>query len=377
MSSKPFTLDRVVRMLIGIGIVIAVFFLLKRLSGVLLPFFVAWLIAYLLHPIVSFFQYRLRFKSRALSIATVLMLFIGGVTAAVMLLLPTVNAEIQKATVLIMNYSENMNLNSVLPRPWQIMLQNYFSQMNIQSILHDQTIMDALKKMVPQIWNIVNSSLDLVLGIAMIMVVFLYIVFILLDFEHITSGMFSIIPPKYQKLFREIIEDLESGMNSYFRGQALIALIVAVLFAVGFSIIHLPLAILLGLFIGLLSLIPYLKVVGLLPAFALALLRSVEAGQHLGSVLLSVGIVFAVIQIVEDFVLIPRIMKKATGLNPAIIMLSLSIWGALIGIVGMIIALPLTTLIISYYKRFVLGDSAEEIEKNETIPTSDQPESDI
>lgn len=377
MNSKPFTFDRVVRMLIGIGIVIAVFFLLKRLSGVLLPFFVAWLLAYLLHPIVSFFQYRLKFKSRALSIATVLLLFIGGITGVVMLLLPTVNNEIQKATILIMNYSENMNLNSVLPRPWQIMLQNYFSQMNIQSILHDQTIMDALKKMVPQIWNIVNSSLDLVLGIAMVMVIFLYLVFILLDFEHITSGMFSIIPPKYQKLFREIIEDLEAGMNSYFRGQALIALIVGVLFAIGFSIIQLPLAILLGLFIGLLSLIPYLKVVGILPAFALALLRSVETGQHLGSVLLSVGIVFAVIQVVEDFVLIPRIMKKATGLNPAIIMLSLSIWGALIGIVGMIIALPLTTLIISYYKRFVLGDAADEIEKHDTVAPAEQSDSDI
>ena len=67
-------------------------------------------------------------------------------------------------------------------------------------------------------------------------------------------------------------------------------------------------------------------------------------------------IVFLVVQGTQDLFLVPKIMGKAMGLNPAVILLSLSIWGSLLGIVGMIIALPITTLLISYYKRFVLNN---------------------
>ncbi|MFA6582128.1 MAG: AI-2E family transporter, partial [Paludibacter sp.] len=79
-------------------------------------------------------------------------------------------------------------------------------------------------------------------------------------------------------------------------------------------------------------------------------------GQSYGSILLGIAIVFIIIQILEELILVPRIMGKVTGLNPAVILLSLSIWGALMGMVGMIIALPMTTLIISYYKRYVLKE---------------------
>jgi predicted PurR-regulated permease PerM len=77
-------------------------------------------------------------------------------------------------------------------------------------------------------------------------------------------------------------------------------------------------------------------------------------------VLLGIAIVFALVQVLEDMVLTPKIMGRVTGLNPAVILLSLSVWGSLMGMVGMIIALPMTTLIISYYKRFVLKEFHEE-----------------
>ena len=70
--------------------------------------------------------------------------------------------------------------------------------------------------------------------------------------------------------------------------------------------------------------------------------------------------VFIIVQIIEDVFIVPRVMGKVTGLNPAIILLSLSIWGTLLGFVGMIIALPLTTLCLSYYQRYVIGDDSVE-----------------
>jgi len=84
--------------------------------------------------------------------------------------------------------------------------------------------------------------------------------------------------------------------------------------------------------------------------------------------LLALLIVIVIVQIVQDLFLTPKIMGKMTGLNPALILLSLSVWGSLLGIVGMIIALPMTTLILSYYKRFVLNDDVED-ENGETLPT--------
>ena len=84
-------------------------------------------------------------------------------------------------------------------------------------------------------------------------------------------------------------------------------------------------------------------------------MKSAETGQSFWRILLACFIVFVVVQGIQDLFLVPKIMGKAMGLNPAVILLSLSIWGSLLGIVGMIIALPITTLLISYYKRFILN----------------------
>jgi len=154
-------------------------------------------------------------------------------------------------------------------------------------------------------------------------------------------------------------------MNRYFRGQALIALIVGILFTIGFSIIGLPLAIIMGMLIGLLTMVPYLKAIALIPTLMLGLLQSFETGQSFGSILIGIAIVYIIIQLLEDLFLTPRIMGKVTGLNPAVILLSLSIWGSLMGMVGLIIALPVTTLIISYYKRFVLNENENNIENTD------------
>ena len=368
-NSKPYTFDRVVRMLIGLAILIFIFFLINKLSGALLPFLIAWLLAYLLQPIVHFFQHTLRLKSLVVSIFFTLVLVFGSLIGIVWFLTPMVSNEIAKLSQLIVLYTKGLNVNTILPLAWQNEIRNYLSHLNVQSIMQDENIMAVVKKIAPQLWNLVNSSLNFVLGLAVVIIVLLYLILILLNFDKLATGLFKIIPPNYRTLITEIILDIENGMNRYFRGQALIALIVGVLFAIGFSIIQLPLAIVIGLFIGMINMVPYLKIVGIIPSATMGLLRSVETGQSYGSIILGIAIVFIAIQIIEDLILTPKIMGKVTGLNPAVILLSLSVWGSLLGIVGVIIALPLTTLIMSYYKRFVLGE-----EKNEEIKQIDSEE---
>ena len=153
-----------------------------------------------------------------------------------------------------------------------------------------------------------------------------------------------------------VVEDVKKGMNAYFRGQALVAFCVGILFCIGFLIIDFPLAIGLGLFIGLLNMVPYMQLIGFVPTILLAIVKSAETGENLWIILLCALAVFAVVQLIQEMYLKPRIMGLVMGLNPAVILLSLSVWGSLLGIMGLIIALPLTTLLLSYYKRFVLKE---------------------
>ena len=360
MTTKPFTFDRVVRLLIGLTVLTLLFLLVQRLSNVLLPFLIAWLLAYLLQPVVGLFQYKLRLRSRVLAITCTLMLFTGAVGGLIWYLVPLVSNELAKLSQLVIAYSKDINVNSILPPAWQKEILYYVSHLNIETLLKDENIMSGVKNLAPQLWDLINGSLDFVLGLAVVVVIFLYLIFILLDYEKITASWFAIIPPKYRTIVSEIIHDLESGMNRYFRGQALVATIVGILFSIGFSIIQLPMAILMGLLIGLLTMVPYLKSIVLIPCLGLGLLQSAETGQSLSSVLIGILIVFLIIQALEDMIISPKIMGKVTGLNPAVILLSLSVWGSLMGVVGMIIALPVTTLIISYYKRFVLKEIKED-----------------
>jgi predicted PurR-regulated permease PerM len=108
------------------------------------------------------------------------------------------------------------------------------------------------------------------------------------------------------------------------------------------------------LFIGLLNMVPYLQLIGFVPTILLAIVKAAETGQNFWMIMLMAVVVFAVVQAIQDAILTPKIMGHVTGLNSAIILLSLSIWGSLMGILGMIIALPMTTLLISYYQKYIV-----------------------
>ncbi|MBQ8711391.1 MAG: AI-2E family transporter, partial [Prevotella sp.] len=151
-----------------------------------------------------------------------------------------------------------------------------------------------------------------------------------------------------------LVSDVTEGMNKNFRGHAIEAYSLRVLFSIGFLIIDFPLAVALGMFIGLLNMVPYLQLVGFIPTIILAIVKAADTGQNFWLIMLMALVVFAVVQVIQDTILTPKIMGHVTGLNSAIILLSLSIWGSLLGILGMIIALPMTTLLINYYQKYII-----------------------
>jgi predicted PurR-regulated permease PerM len=354
MINKTITFDTFVRGLIGVLIAIGVIYLLHYLSGVLLPFFVAWLLAYLLYPIVKFVQFKMHVKNRALSIVITLVFVLAVITGIIYLIIPPMIEQFEKLGQLASGYLHKQTEIDNFPAAIQEWIQaNYIS---IEEFFKSRDFTDVLEKVMPQIFNVVGQTASVIVSIVGSFITLLYMFFILLDYEHLNSSWIKIFPKRSRPFWQGVANDVEQAMNNYMRGQGLVALIMGILFCIGFTIIDFPMAIGLGIMIGIMDLVPYLHSLALIPTVFLALLKAADTGQNFWVILISALAVFLIVQVIIDFVVTPKVMCSAMGLNPAILLLSLSVWGALLGFIGLIIALPLTTLIIAYYQRYVTKD---------------------
>ena len=354
MIRQEINFDMFVRGLIGVIIVVGIIMLLGKLSGVLTPFFLAWLIAYILFPMVKFFQYRCRMKFRFLGILCSFIVVGATLTGLSFLVVPPMVEESVHVKNLFVNYLSQSETFSNIPSAIQSFLREHLTAEEIKDIVTQKGFLDGIKEAIPKVWNVIVQSFNVLSSILSLTMVVLYTLFILLDYEKISGSWPNLLPAKYRSFVVQLMKDIEEGMNKYFRGQALVAFCVGILFCIGFTIIDFPMAIGLGLFIGLLNMVPYLQLVGFIPTILLAIVKAADTGENFWIILLSALIVFAVVQLIQDSFLTPKIMGKVTGLNSAIILLSLSIWGSLLGVLGMIIALPMTTLILTYYQRYII-----------------------
>ena len=354
--NKPFTFDRVMRSVFGIALISGLVYLVTLLRNALLPFLIAWLLAYMMQPFVKFFQCKLGLRSRVLSIIALLVSMLLIITLLVVMVVPSITAEADKTIELLRTHDPGEGHIPFIPQAWLEYLEANVDFTQLMDYLNKDNLLKAIKQIAPQVWSFLSNTFSVLLSITIVFMILLYFIFILLDYEKIANGWPQLIPGKYRPFVEGLVEDVEYTMNRYFRGQALIALCVGVLLAIGFKIIDFPLAVTLGLFIGVLNMIPYMQTIGIIPMLILALLRSAETGENFWIIFGLALLVLGIVQMIQDLFLTPRIMGKAMGLNPAIILLSLSIWGTLLGFIGLIVALPLTTLCLSYYKRFILQD---------------------
>ncbi len=350
---KEITFDRFIRGTLTAAGVIGILYLLDHLSGVLLPFFIAWLIAYITYPMVIFYQYKLRMRSRVVSILAVMLTLAAIGTAISLFFIPPMIEECIKMKELLGAYLQNGNEQTSIPEAINEFIHNNIDAKWLMQTLDSETIVQAVQKVVPKMWSLVATSYNIIIGIFAAFIMVLYYFFILLDYEQISGGWVNLIEAKHRRKVVALLNDVKDSMNHYFRGQSLVAFCVGILFSIGFLIIDFPMAVSLGLFIGLLNMVPYLQIIGLIPTVMLALIKAAETGDNFWWILGLAMIVFCVVQLIQDTILTPKIMGKITGLNPAIILLSLSIWGSLMGMLGMIIALPLTSLLLSYYQRYI------------------------
>ena len=349
-------LDRkwVVRSIITVLVLVAQYVLIRRLSGVLLPFLISFVVAYMLAPIVKFFQETCRLKNRLLSILVTLLLISGVIAGVVAAVVPAIGKQATSLSYSIKHYINQGDSIRYFSPEFNAEIKELIQSLDIKALLQNNEVQEGIKKAIPMLSEWIGNGINALGGLAVAFVCVLYIIFLLIDYEKITKNWLKYVPERFSGTIQMLMTDLDRNMNAYFRGQALVAGIVGVLFAIGFQIIGLPMGIGIGLMIGVLNLVPYMQALGIPPCILLALIQASETGRPVWVTLLCLAAVFIIVQTIQDMILVPKIMGDVTGMGPAWILLSLSIWGSLLGVVGMIIALPLTTLLVSYYKRFIL-----------------------
>lgn len=367
-ARRKYDFDRVVRIVFAATCVVAVVYLIDYLSDVLLPFFVACLIAYMLHPLMEFNRRLLHCKSYAIPAIFTLVVVVAVICGVMWLLLPYIVDEVSGMVNLLAEYTRKRLDVRFLPREVHDFVLQYVDAERIANMLSKEQWMKLIGGLFQRTWSFLGATAGVIASVCSWLVSGLYLIFILIDYDKIVHGVHLAVPKRYRTGVFNVIDDVKRCMNMYFRSQALIAFIVGVMFSIGFSIIGLPMALVMGMFIGLLNLVPYLQLVSIPIAAFLCLVDAVACGSNFWMMCAYTTIVYCVVQAIQDLVLTPHIMGKNMSINPVFILLSLSVWGSLLGFVGLIIALPLTALLISYYKQYLYHIDSQTADGNDEKP---------
>jgi predicted PurR-regulated permease PerM len=338
----------------------------NALSSVLLPLAVAGILAYLLDPLVDFFENRKVPRTRAI----LLVFFVAIMLVAILL-----------ATVVPQLIVESKQLVDQIPA-YAEKFRTYLSSNLANSRLGIKTkeafdsglgadLQSWLTKSVPLVsgWLLaqltkVASWAGLLIGLLLVPV---YTFYFLMEKQGIQRNWTDYLPVRESKVKQEIvfiIKSINDCLIVFFRGQVLVALCSGTLLTIGFLIMGLPYAVLLGVMAGLLGIIPYLGIaISIIPAIILAI---VQFGNWWAP-LIVIGI-FVVVQMIEGFVVSPKIIGDRVGLHPLTIIIAVMVGTTLLGgILGGMLAIPLTAALRTLMFRYVWKTRPDPMTVTEAI----------
>ncbi len=357
---QEITFDRFIRGVLFVALLALFVVGLNWLSAVLLPFFAAWAIAWVLAPVVQFLHDRCYIRPRFLAVILTLIGATAIAVGALWLIVPPFLDGILHIKDALLRYLQNDSGHVVLPNWMQNLLQEWLDSLQLENKLKQGNVLQMLRTSLPHVWNVVQSTANVVVSLASSAFALLYLVLLLADYDHYATVWLKYVPRSQRAFLEKLSNDVAHNMRGYFRGQVLVAISNGVMFSIGFWIIGLPMPVGMGIFVGVLSFIPYIQVLGILPAALLALLQMADTGSSFWGMMALVIVVYIVVQVLQDTIFTPRIMGRIMGLSPAVVLLSLSVWGYIAGIIGLMVALPLTTLILAYYQRYILEEAVED-----------------
>lgn len=315
--------------------VVLALFLLWAVRGVLWAFALSWIIAYILEPLVKAYE-RTRYFSRGTAVLVILLNFCVILALAASFLLP---ALVDQAVA----------LWESIPS-WRTRIDTYLVAnegripSGVSQAIH-RTI-DAIEIKGPEMvlafvhatWTTFLGSAFGLLGMLLEGLLFgCVVVYLMNDYEKIGRAILDLVPARRRGGLRDLLEDLDEQMRTLLRGQFIVALCLALIYIVGWSLSGLHFAVLLGLLTGLSYFVPYVG-----PAVGIAivsLIAVLQGGDQAGRVL-GVWATFVVAVIVENLYLVPKILGRHSGLGPVAVLFAISVGGTLLGGLGIILALP-------------------------------------
>ena len=223
-SARPYTFDRVVRLLISVAAVAAAVWFIDMLKDVLLPFLVSCLIAYLLEPFVQYNRSILRLKGRMA--AVFITLFEAALFFAILIyfFVPSIIDELHQMAELMRKYSaSDITIRYLPPEIHDVLKRNIDFEHLAQKLMNQN-----LNAMLDNAMTVIHGGLHVILGIVGWLIVFLYVIFIMLDYDRLMRGFRLLVPPRFRGVAYKLGNDMKNSMNHYFRGQALISCCVAV-----------------------------------------------------------------------------------------------------------------------------------------------------
>jgi predicted PurR-regulated permease PerM len=371
---KHWNLDKVMHFLKILVLFTVGMLLIYYLRGVLFPFFAAFLIAYIVDPIVNGLQRKVKYRI----IAVILVLLVAGlaIAGALRLFIPLVIEEVQNLGVLIakvFNDSEwAARIEKLMPGGLYETIQSLISWEQLSASMQHldfwREVQNIAGKVLPGAWGVLSYTGTIVLWFSGAAVIFMYLVFIMLDMPKLRRGLYSLVPERFQDNAISFARETDRFMGTYFRAQSLVALTVGTLYAIGFGIMGLPMGVAFGLFSGALNMIPYLQLTTIPLALVLAVVHALNTGMPFWEVALIICSIYLVVQVIQDFFLVPHIVGGSMNLPPVGILLSLSIWGKLLGFLGLLVAIPFTCLCLVYLQKLPKNRFDDDLDMPEPPP---------
>ena len=322
----------------------AAFGLLWLLAPVLTPFVVGAVLAYALHPAVE--RLAARRVPRVVAVVAVELLFILALLALLLLIVPIMSKELPLLREQIPLLAEKLNTRLV---PW-------LSQFGIHVALDTASIKAfVLKHLNANLEELLTNALSsarmgggvllTLLGNLVLVPVVLF--YLLMDWPFLMTRGLNMVPPRARSVFEDFVKECDDMLGQYLRGQLLVMLILATYYSVGLALFRFDLALPVGVFTGMVIFIPYL-------GFGLGLILALLAGAlQFGNLyaLIAVAVVYGVGQVLESFFLTPKLVGERIGMSPLTVIFALLAFGHLFGFVGVLIALPVSALLVVALRR--------------------------
>ncbi len=319
--------------------------LVYLLWGVLVPFLLAWIAAYLCEPLVDVLERRLKLKreNAVIAVMTAAALFV------LILIAITIPIAIEEAGI----FAQNLPAYKAKALATLESLQRE-NRIPPKAIELAQSALEELQASAPQIATTVGtylySWLGSLLSIFSFLMDFLLFVFIffyfLRDYHQVNDRTLAAVPPAWREPLRELLNEIDQALRAVLRGQFLVAASMAACYTIGLWVVGVPYAILIGPAAGFGNFLPYVgPILGLTPAFLFVALHSLSDPVAMLWQFGYIGIVIGIVQFLEGFVLTPKLAGESAGLGPVAVLFALSVGGVLLGIVGVVVALPLAAIL--------------------------------